>query len=238
MTRGTFYLICEGLVIESIEFNGDMYPSGHGRKAIKMLEDVETANDFRLGIEKFNKEEHHNYQDIESLTFPRKTKDYIKSDKILMNSETYFEKFFSDWTFFKNISEKTITIHPREGKKLITLKPMEQVAISFGHYEDHYKSLAECEAMIKKEDEERKVRIAKEANTIKKVSLYYKQGTSDKEYHLQLKKSGESYVVDFQYGRRGGNLQEGTKTQIPVPLHTAESIFYAIKHEKEHKGYH
>ena len=41
MTRGTFFLIKEDLtVLESTEFNGDMYPEGYGDIAFTMLKDV------------------------------------------------------------------------------------------------------------------------------------------------------------------------------------------------------
>lgn len=72
---------------------------------------------------------------------------------------------------------------------------------------------------------------------IKSVSLFCKEGTSDKEYHAQIvEKSGE-YLVNFQYGRRGGPLTAGTKTGIPVSLPLAENIFAKLVKEKTGKGY-
>ena len=72
---------------------------------------------------------------------------------------------------------------------------------------------------------------------MKQVSLYFKEGTSDKEYHIQLEKSGSNYVVNFQYGRVGNALNLGTKTATPVSLEEAEKIYSKLLKEKTGKGY-
>ena len=236
MTRGSLYLICNELIIESIEFNGDMYPDGHGQDVIKAFEDIETANDFRIAVEKFNKEKH-GYTDISSLTRPIKRCDYMTGDKVVMTEENYFDKFFSDWTFWKNISDKTVKIKTKDSSKLITLLPNEQVAIRFGSYEGHYKTSVECAEIIKKEEEEYKAEQEKRASTIEKKSLYFKSGSSDKEYHVQVEKKGEGFVVNFQYGRRGSALRKGEKTALPTTLAIALNIFHEVLREKQKKGY-
>jgi len=72
-------------------------------------------------------------------------------------------------------------------------------------------------------------------------SLFYSDlgtgGTSDKEYHVQIEKKGSGHVVNFQYGRRGGTLQTGTKTPAPVPLAEATVIYERLVREKLSKGY-
>lgn len=69
-----------------------------------------------------------------------------------------------------------------------------------------------------------------------KTSLYYNDlargGTSDKEYNVQVEPSGAGYVVNFQFGRRGGTLQSGTKTKTPVTLAEANGIFTRLVAEK------
>lgn len=79
------------------------------------------------------------------------------------------------------------------------------------------------------------------AVAVKSISLYFSEGNSDKEYHAQIKQdntiSGDNYTVDFQYGRRGGTLQTGTKTTNPVSLSKAESIYDKLVKEKVGKGY-
>jgi bifunctional non-homologous end joining protein LigD len=73
--------------------------------------------------------------------------------------------------------------------------------------------------------------------TIDSISLYFQEGGSDKEYHIQLVDTGDGYIVNFQYGRRGSNLTSGTKTTTPVPLDKAQKVFASLKREKMGKGY-
>ena len=70
-----------------------------------------------------------------------------------------------------------------------------------------------------------------------KVSLYFCQGSSDKEYHIQLVKSGTGYLVNYQYGRRGSTLKSESKTDSPVSLEQAEKIYNSLLKSKTAKGY-
>lgn len=72
---------------------------------------------------------------------------------------------------------------------------------------------------------------------MQKIDLYFKEGSSDKEYHAQIEQSGSGYVVNFQYGRVGNALQTGTKTPSPVSLPEAEKIYTKLVKEKMGKGY-
>jgi bifunctional non-homologous end joining protein LigD len=69
------------------------------------------------------------------------------------------------------------------------------------------------------------------------VSLFYKEGNSDKEYHIQLVKESGGYVVNFQYGRRGSTMKPGSKTTSPVEKDEAVKIFSKLQNEKMAKGY-
>lgn len=69
------------------------------------------------------------------------------------------------------------------------------------------------------------------------ISLYFKDSSSDKEYHAQLEKKGNGYVVNYQHGKRGGTLQTGTKTNEPVPLDKATKIYNQLVKSKTSKGY-
>lgn len=69
------------------------------------------------------------------------------------------------------------------------------------------------------------------------VSLYFQQGSSDKEYHAQIVKENKLFVVNFQYGRRGGALKGGTKTNTPVPLEEAVKVYEKLVKSKTAKGY-
>jgi predicted DNA-binding WGR domain protein len=72
---------------------------------------------------------------------------------------------------------------------------------------------------------------------VKQLKLYFQEGTSDKVYEIDLCESGDGFLVNFRYGRRGASLKEGTKTIFPVPLPEAEKVFAALESEKRKKGY-
>jgi predicted DNA-binding WGR domain protein len=73
---------------------------------------------------------------------------------------------------------------------------------------------------------------------VRQVSLYFREGNSDKVYEVDLCSTGnDKYVVNFRYGRRGTALKEGTKTPEPVSLYKAEEIYQALEAEKRSKGY-
>jgi len=69
------------------------------------------------------------------------------------------------------------------------------------------------------------------------MSLYFKEGSSDKKYHAAIEPQGNGFVVNFSYGRRGSTLTIGTKTAEPVDYATAKRIFDKLVKEKTAKGY-
>lgn len=69
------------------------------------------------------------------------------------------------------------------------------------------------------------------------IVLFCKQGSSDKEYHLQLKAEGAGYMVFYQNGRRGGTLRPGTKTAAPVDYEVAKKAYDKTVKEKLREGY-
>jgi bifunctional non-homologous end joining protein LigD len=69
------------------------------------------------------------------------------------------------------------------------------------------------------------------------ISLYFKEGSSDKEYHASIEQQGDGYLVNFAYGRRGSTLQTGSKTNNPIDLETATQILNKLVNEKKAKGY-
>lgn len=70
------------------------------------------------------------------------------------------------------------------------------------------------------------------------TKLQFKEGNSDKVYEVDLCETGEKYLVNFRYGRRGADLKEGTKTTSAVSFEEAEKIFQKLIDEKTRKGYH
>ena len=75
------------------------------------------------------------------------------------------------------------------------------------------------------------------AVTSERVTLYYREGSSDKVYHAAIEPSGNQFVVNFAYGRRGATLTTGTKTSSPVDYGTAKKIHAKLIGEKKAKGY-
>jgi bifunctional non-homologous end joining protein LigD len=73
--------------------------------------------------------------------------------------------------------------------------------------------------------------------TLPSTSLYCREGTSDKEYHVRLVPEGGGFAVHFAYGRRGSTLSTGTKTSRPVPLADAQRLHDKLVREKKAKGY-
>src|SRR5437867_12102728 len=70
-----------------------------------------------------------------------------------------------------------------------------------------------------------------------RISLYYKEGSSDKEYHASLEPKDDGFVVNFAYGRRGSTLQTGSKTPSPVDYDKAKKTYDKLVSEKMAKGY-
>ena len=69
------------------------------------------------------------------------------------------------------------------------------------------------------------------------TSLHFQSGPSDKVYHIQMEKVSLGYNVNFQYGRRGSCLVQGTKTDSPVDKLSAQKIFDKLLKDKISKGY-
>jgi len=72
---------------------------------------------------------------------------------------------------------------------------------------------------------------------MEQITLYYRQGSSDKVYQARIEPKDSKYVVQFAYGRRGTTLQTGTKTETPVGFEEAKRIYDKLIAEKTAKGY-
>ena len=75
------------------------------------------------------------------------------------------------------------------------------------------------------------------SETNERVSLYYREGSSDKVYQAAIEPAGSQFVVNFAYGRRGTTLTTGTKTSSPVDYAAAKKIYIKLVSEKKAKGY-
>ena len=74
--------------------------------------------------------------------------------------------------------------------------------------------------------------------TSEKITLYFKQGSSDKVYQAALEEvEHDRFVVNFAYGRRGATLKTGTKTQAPVDYAAAKKLYDKLVKSKTAEGY-
>jgi len=69
------------------------------------------------------------------------------------------------------------------------------------------------------------------------ITLYYREGPSDKVYTAILRQEQGGWLVDAQWGRRGSTMQTGTKTNSPVPYESAKKIYDKLVSSKMAKGY-
>ena len=69
-----------------------------------------------------------------------------------------------------------------------------------------------------------------------RAELYFRQGSSDKVYHLQLENVDDKWSVEAQWGRRGSALQRDVKVN-GVPYEEAKRVYDRILREKAGKGY-
>ncbi|GAK56202.1 ATP-dependent DNA ligase [Candidatus Vecturithrix granuli] len=74
--------------------------------------------------------------------------------------------------------------------------------------------------------------------TSEHITLYFKQGGSDKVYNASLEEVKDNrFVVNFAYGRRGATLTTGTKTNTPLDYDSAKKIYAKLVKSKTSKGY-
>lgn len=72
---------------------------------------------------------------------------------------------------------------------------------------------------------------------IQSIELFYREGSSDKVYKVNISEQGTGFVVNFAYGRRGSALTTGTKTPKPVAIDQAQKVYNKLIQEKTAKGY-
>lgn len=69
------------------------------------------------------------------------------------------------------------------------------------------------------------------------ITLYFREGSSDKVYQASIEPEGSKFVVNIAYGRRGATLQIGSKTAVAVEYDAARIIWEKVVKEKKAKGY-
>lgn len=134
MTKGKMILFLPDKVVCSTEFGSDMGRFGHYKEAAKLMTDANSRGEFEYGLEVFNAINfQYEFNLIESLISYR-THGKLKELGIDVNGEKikvdlvdkYFERWFSDYLFFKNMSGRVIefaTINEgKNGKEMYEIK--------------------------------------------------------------------------------------------------------------------
>lgn len=106
MTRGTAFLLLDDVCLESVEFNGEMYPEGYGDMFFEQLKKVKDRKDFEKFISEFNKSSFgYEYETLIYKIEKVEMYDVITKDELIIDfNYKYFERFGSDWIFFKNLT--------------------------------------------------------------------------------------------------------------------------------------
>lgn len=117
-------------VMTSIEFNGDMYMSrhGHGRTVINALKRANDVAQYQYEVAKFNLN-HHHYNECDSLTFNYEGE---KAIEMLDFSKNYFDNWFSDYVYIKNLTKNPITLTNGETGRPFKLLSGEIAVMCFG----------------------------------------------------------------------------------------------------------
>jgi len=74
-------------------------------------------------------------------------------------------------------------------------------------------------------------------SAVRTVALFYREGSSDKEYRVQMDEVAGGFTVTGYNGRRGSALKAQPKTTAPVTHDDAKDIFERLVLQKKQKGY-
>lgn len=130
MTRGKLVLIVKGKAFISTEFNGDMYPDGHGAKVFANLSLVKNITQFKRYVANFNSEE---FEYTGKLVYEAEQA-WLDNAKDFRNQ--YFDNWFSDWLYIKNLDDQPITFREKDSGNQVTIPSKETVAFNFGGLPD------------------------------------------------------------------------------------------------------
>lgn len=136
MTRGQLVIVEPGRIITSTDYNGDMGTDmDTGKKALKELKKVKNLEAFKKLTQSFNDD--YGYKDEHDTYFP--CWNWSMMDLFDMTSD-YFDKWFSDYLYIKNLSGETIYIKAKTdsdiGFELVSLEDGKIGVLNYGRYAD------------------------------------------------------------------------------------------------------
>lgn len=152
MTRGKMILVDKQdndiLLHKTCEFNGDMYISWYGKRIIAELEHIYKYEEFEKYVKYFND----NNFDYGADYFGIYTK--VVEDKTINVCDNYFDNWFSDYLYFKNVSGEDITMICNINDKVekITMANEEIKVFYYGTLVDYKKEIRECYNTSKDKD--------------------------------------------------------------------------------------
>ena len=122
-------------VLSSQEFNGDMYPEGHGDQALELLTEVTTEEQFKQMVASFNNE----WFEYEDQLVWEHTRDDVRPK--LNFDNRYFDLedsfcWFSDWIFINNQTGLDITFTLRDWQGKYVLKSGKTCRFNYGRIGD------------------------------------------------------------------------------------------------------
>lgn len=114
MTRGRIVVVLNNeIMLVSTEFNGDMFYQNLGKKVIEGLKKVENEGGYTKFVEDFNSE---NFGYKKEMVFRITDNDYLE---YLNMEDNYFDKWFSDYIYVKNLSDDVVYFISGNGKKVV-----------------------------------------------------------------------------------------------------------------------
>ena len=112
MTRFQIAVIKAGVIYTSTEFNGDGYWGGHGEMVYNALQNITTVEEWKEYVTKFNSE---TFKYDEQLHYEIED----EYDDYLDMTEDYYNKWFSDYVYIKNLDEDFIEFKTDNGTTLL-----------------------------------------------------------------------------------------------------------------------
>lgn len=120
MTRFQIAIISDEGIKTSTEFNGDGHWDGYGQQVYEALQDIKSVQEWKDYVTTFNSE---TFEYFERLH-------YNVPDDYLDMSKDYYDKWFSDYVYIKNITDESVELVTKNGRT--SLGPGEVGVFNFG----------------------------------------------------------------------------------------------------------
>ena len=156
MTRFQIAIISDEGIKTSTEFNGDGYWDGYGQQVYEALQDIGSIKEWKDYVTKFNSE---TFEYFERLH-------YNVPDDYLDMVKDYYDKWFSDYVYIKNITDEPVEFITENGRT--SLQPGEVGIFNFGtrlvpYTEEEYECEVDLDKLIAKL-EERGFRVSRDGD--------------------------------------------------------------------------